>query len=153
MTSNQTIEELDPAECWRLLATQTVGRVAVSDGSAAHIWPVNFRVRGEQILFRTDRGGKAVDISAHPDVAFEVDGFDSGLYWSVVVNGTAELRASDEPGIHDGRTELVTQNPGVKRYFVFIAGTVTGRRFASAVERSSIWSSASSRRAAPTQLV
>jgi nitroimidazol reductase NimA-like FMN-containing flavoprotein (pyridoxamine 5'-phosphate oxidase superfamily) len=134
------IDELDAAECWRLLETQTLGRVAVTDGTAAHLWPVNFRVRGESVLFRTDRGGKAVDISAHPRVAFEVDGFDGDRYWSVILNGTAELRDSDEPGSHDGRAELVTQNPGVKRYFVFVTGSVSGRRFASAVERSSLWS-------------
>jgi nitroimidazol reductase NimA-like FMN-containing flavoprotein (pyridoxamine 5'-phosphate oxidase superfamily) len=139
MTTAPPIEELDPAECWRLLATETIGRVAVTDGTAAHIWPVNFRVRGESILFRTDRGGKAVDISAHPNVAFEVDGIEGELYWSVILNGVAALRESDEPGIHAGRAELVTQNPGVKRYFVFVEGAVTGRRFASAVERSSIW--------------
>ena len=150
MTAQHQIEELDAAECWRLLATETVGRVAVTDGSAAHIWPVNFRVRGETVLFRTDRGGKAVDISAHPDVAFEVDGMEKGLYWSVILNGSAELRDADAPGIHEGRDELVTQNPGVKRYFVFVVGTVTGRRFASAVDRSSVWSS--SRRTATADL-
>ena len=138
-TTTTPIEELDAAECWRLLATETIGRVAVTDGTAAHIWPVNFRVRGESVLFRTDRGGKAADISAHPQVAFEADGLEGELYWSVVLTGVAELRDSDEPGSHEGRSELVTQNPGVKRYFVFIEGVVTGRRFASAVERSSIW--------------
>jgi nitroimidazol reductase NimA-like FMN-containing flavoprotein (pyridoxamine 5'-phosphate oxidase superfamily) len=139
MTTPATIEELDAAECWRLLASATLGRVAVTNGTAAHLWPVNFRVRGESILFRTDRGGKAGDISAHPQVAFEADGMDGELYWSVILNGIAELRDSDEPGIHQGRAELVMQNPGAKRYFVFITGAVTGRRFASAVERSSIW--------------
>ena len=140
MTSTATpIEELDAAECWRLLATETIGRVAVTDGTAAHIWPVNFRVRGESVQFRTDLGGKAANISAHPQVTFEADGLEGELYWSVVLTGVAELRDSDEPGSHEGRSELVTQNPGVKRYFVFIEGVVTGRRFASAVERSSIW--------------
>jgi nitroimidazol reductase NimA-like FMN-containing flavoprotein (pyridoxamine 5'-phosphate oxidase superfamily) len=140
MTTEHPIEELDAAECWRLLASETLGRVAATDGSAAHIWPVNFRVRGESVLFRTDRGGKALDISAHPDVAFEVDGIENGLHWSVILTGTAELREADEPGEHEGRDHLVTQNPGIKRYFVFIVGAITGRRFASAAGRSSLWS-------------
>ena len=143
MTTPHRIEELDAAECWRLLASQTIGRVAATDGSAAHIWPVNFRVRGESVLFRTDRGGKALDISAHPRVAFEVDGTENGLHWSVILTGTAELREADDPGTHEGQDELVTQNPGIKRYFVFIAGTVSGRRFASAADRSSLWSAGS----------
>jgi len=140
MVTTTPIDDLDLAECWRLLATQTLGRVAVTDGTAAYIWPVNFRIRGESVMFRTDRGSKAVDISAHPRVAFEVDGLESGLYWSVIVNGIAELRESDDPGLHDGPDELIPQNPGPKRYFVFISGSATGRRFASAVSRSSVWS-------------
>jgi hypothetical protein len=90
MTISASIEELNPAECWRLLAS-------------------------------------------------EVDGVEGELYWSVILNGVAELRGSDEPAMHRGREALVAQNPGLKRYFVFIEGAVTGRRFASAVERGSIW--------------
>jgi nitroimidazol reductase NimA-like FMN-containing flavoprotein (pyridoxamine 5'-phosphate oxidase superfamily) len=150
MTSRDPIEDLDAAECWRLLSTETIGRFAATDGSAAHIWPVNFRVRGETVLFRTSAGDKAVDMSAHPKVAFEVDGVENGLYWSVILRGNAEMRASDDPGAHEGRDQLITLNPGAKPYFVFIAGTVTGRRFASAAHPSSIWSS---RRSANAELV
>ena len=57
----------------------------------------------------------------------------------VAKKAAIEVRDSDEPGDHVGHAELVMQNPGEKRYFIFVAGAVSGRRFSSAVERSSLW--------------
>lgn len=133
-------EVLDAAECWRLLATETMGRLATATDRGVRIWPVNFRTRGETLIFRSDPGSKVWDIAAHAQVSFEIDGLDGDRHWSVVVTGRAEVVDTDEPGPHTPREELVTLNPGPKRILIRITpATVTGRRFTSAVERSSIW--------------
>ncbi len=101
---------------------------------------MNYRTRGETLVFRSDPGAKVWDIAADAHVSFEIDGIDADdRHWSVVVTGRAEvIDADDSPFLlHE---ELVTQNPGAKRILFRISpATVSGRRFHSATERGSIW--------------
>lgn len=93
-----TVESLTWSECWSLLRSAAVGRLAVVAGGRLDIFPVNHVVHGESVVFRTVEGAK-LDAAAGRDVAFEVDGFDSrtGRAWSVVLKGRAkELRERDE---------------------------------------------------------
>lgn len=85
------LEVIDPDECRRLLATDEVGRLAVIDGGSPAIFPVNYVVDGEAVVFRTAEGTKLAAGTRHP-VAFEVDAFDraSRTGWSVVVAGHLE---------------------------------------------------------------
>ena len=53
------LEILQPAECWRLLAGQELGRVAVLVDGAPEIYPVNHIVDSETIVFRTDRAASS----------------------------------------------------------------------------------------------
>lgn len=133
-------EDLDSVECWRLLATETLGRLATATDHGVRIWPVNYRTRDETLIFRSDPGSKVWDIAANAHVSFEIDGLDEDRHWSVVVTGRAEVIDADEPGTALPHEELVTQNPGAKRILMRITpATVTGRRFRSVAERSSIW--------------
>ena len=50
--------ELDAAECWRLFRSAEVGRLAVSIANYPDIFPVNYVVDGETIVFRTGAGTK-----------------------------------------------------------------------------------------------
>jgi len=52
------LELIPPAECWKLLSGTPVGRVGVLVDSAPEIYPVNFVVDEETIVFRTDPGNK-----------------------------------------------------------------------------------------------
>jgi uncharacterized protein len=93
------LEHLSPVECWKLLAQSAVGRVGVLVDSAPEIYPVNFVVDDDTIVFRTDPGSKLRGFGRSPSVCFEADGFDiealSG--WSVLVKGRAvELQGADE---------------------------------------------------------
>ena len=47
-----------PAECWELLATQPVGRVAVIVGHYPVVFPVNYAVDDKTIVYRTGAGTK-----------------------------------------------------------------------------------------------
>jgi nitroimidazol reductase NimA-like FMN-containing flavoprotein (pyridoxamine 5'-phosphate oxidase superfamily) len=85
------LEIIDPDECRRLLAGDEVGRLAVVDGGTPAIFPVNYALDGEAVVFRTAPGTK---LSSGPrgKVAFEVDAFDRSTRtgWSVVVTGHLE---------------------------------------------------------------
>jgi nitroimidazol reductase NimA-like FMN-containing flavoprotein (pyridoxamine 5'-phosphate oxidase superfamily) len=93
------LEVLSADECWRLVATQDVGRVAVEVDGLAEIFPVNFVVDGRAIVFRTDTGSKLEGLRHLDQVCFEVDAIDGRARsgWSVMVKGRpSELVRGDE---------------------------------------------------------
>ncbi len=125
--------QLDEHECWALLRTAEVGRLALVVDGRPEIFPVNFVVDHGTILFRTATGSKlaAVTPSSEP-VAFEVDAYDpvEGEAWSVIAKG----RASEVTGIREvfdlAELPLFPWHISPKPHFVRIEPeTVTGRRF------------------------
>jgi nitroimidazol reductase NimA-like FMN-containing flavoprotein (pyridoxamine 5'-phosphate oxidase superfamily) len=93
-TSDRTedgVEELAAAECWRLLRLHEVGRLAVSISDHPDIFPINYVVDGDGIVFRTGAGTKLAASVLGRGVAFEIDGYDpvAGEAWSVVAKGRA----------------------------------------------------------------
>lgn len=137
MDANNT---LSVAECWLLLEAQLMGRLATATDHGPRIWPINYRVRGESLIFRSAPGSKVWDIGRDDRIAFEIDGIESGLYWSVVVLGTAEVIDEDDPGPRTERDELRPVAPGAKPVmFRITAESVTGVRFISALEPSALW--------------
>lgn len=85
------MEELSATECWRLLRTHEVGRLAVSITDHPDIFPINYVVDGDAIVFRTGPGTKLAAAVLGRGIAFEIDGYDpiAGDAWSVVVKGQA----------------------------------------------------------------
>jgi uncharacterized protein len=81
--------ELDPAECWALLRSHDVGRLAVSIAREPDIFPINYVVDRQTIVFRTAPGTKLTASILGRAVAFEIDGLDDRVAWSVVVKGRA----------------------------------------------------------------
>ena len=93
------LDEIDVAECWRLLSTQPVGRVAVIVGQYPLVFPVNYTLDGMHIVFRTGVGTKLWAIN-RSNVTFEVDELDLAgrCGWSVMVRGAAhELSPKQTP--------------------------------------------------------
>lgn len=93
------LEILFPAQCRDLLWRGTVGRVAVTVGALPAIFPVNYAVLDDQIVFLTGEGTKLRAALERAVVAFQVDHIDevSGSGWSVMAVGVAEeLTDSDE---------------------------------------------------------
>jgi len=131
---------LDPEECWRLLHAHTLGRLATATDDGPRIWPINYRVREQSLIFRTAPGTKASDIGHNGRVAFEIDGLEAGLHWSVVVLGTAHVIEQDDPGPRTERDELMPVAPGPKPVLFRIRpDAVSGVRFVSALEPSALW--------------
>ena len=127
------LDEISVVECWRLLATQPVGRVAVIVGHYPLVFPVNFAVADNSILYRTGLGAKLHSIH-RSNVTFEVDEIDlvhrSG--WSVMVKGVGQ-----ELNFEHNRREISTAElggatpwaPGERDHFIrIIADQITGRR-------------------------
>jgi uncharacterized protein len=114
-------------ECWDMLATQTIGRIALAVGGEVDIFPVNYGLDGDGIIFRTNAGRKMAAADGR-DVAFEVDSVDpkSRSGWSVVVHGTArDITRFDAPA----RRLAAQPWTGSKDFLVRIAPrSVTGRR-------------------------
>ena len=130
------VEELDVDECWQLLSTDGVGRLATSVIDAKtgavcpDIFPINFHVFDQRILFRSAPGSKLIDLTTQPSVAFQTDGQRDLMHWSVVARGSARRMMFDadiqESGILDLQSTLPTQKWNYVRIEV---ETITGIRF------------------------
>lgn len=126
------MEELSAAECWRLLRTQEVGRLAVSIADRPDIFPINYVVDGDGIVFRTGPGTKLAAAVLGRGIAFEIDGYDpiAGEAWSVVVKGPARQIEHMIEYFEADELPLFPWHASSKPDIVRIeAVEVTGRRF------------------------
>jgi nitroimidazol reductase NimA-like FMN-containing flavoprotein (pyridoxamine 5'-phosphate oxidase superfamily) len=129
------LEELDRAECFRLLAGATFGRVAVAvpNWSFPVIRPVNFVFDESMnaVVFRSARGSKLTALLLSHAAVFEVDGADELIKqgWSVIVAGRVE---EIERPLDLSRVERLGVEPwasGDKPHWLLIrTEMVTGRR-------------------------
>lgn len=117
---------LDRGTCLRLLSFCEVGRLAyVARAGMPDIVPVNYRLDGESILFRTASGPKLQAAERRDHVAFEVDVTDPDdeTAWSVVVHGRASVVPVTAVGVLPHAWA-----PGPHRHLVRICPTrITGR--------------------------
>jgi uncharacterized protein len=125
------LEQLSRPACLALLAECEVGRIGVLVDGAPEIYPVNFVVDRERILFRTAGGGKLRGIDRSPAVCFEVDGIDPDHQtgWSVLVKGTARV-VTDAPTTRQlAESPLRYWAPGQKASWICVEPReITGRR-------------------------
>jgi transcriptional regulator with XRE-family HTH domain len=91
---NATLHELTEAECRELIAAGGIGRfLFVQAGRGPVAIPVNFKVDGTDVVFRTSGdSGIAEGVHQQP-VSFDVDQLDDALAegWSVLLTGTASV--------------------------------------------------------------
>ena len=131
--SDPTMRVLAAEECYRLLATQEVGRLGLNAEHYPLIFPVNYALDGTTLVLRT-HAGTILGAAEHANVTFEVDEIDrrtrSG--WSVLVRGQAE-----EVG-ESHRSEIIARThaagvepwaPGDKGHWLrLISHEISGRR-------------------------
>jgi nitroimidazol reductase NimA-like FMN-containing flavoprotein (pyridoxamine 5'-phosphate oxidase superfamily) len=88
--TNPHFEELTRDECLTILTNHSFGRLAVTVDGQPDIFPVNYLLDDDRIIFRSGPGTK-LDHASLDRVAFEVDEFEHGRLsaCSVVVKGTA----------------------------------------------------------------
>lgn len=85
--------ELPYRTCRDLLHQAVVGRVAICTPAGPRIFPINFRVDGESVVFRTTPFSALATHGRRARLAFEVDHLDHEYKtaWSVVALGRAEM--------------------------------------------------------------
>ena len=69
------IQMLDRDRCLELLRDDEIGRLAVLADGGPVIFPVNYRMDGESVVFRTDPGLK-LEQGVRSHGCFEIDQFD-----------------------------------------------------------------------------
>jgi nitroimidazol reductase NimA-like FMN-containing flavoprotein (pyridoxamine 5'-phosphate oxidase superfamily) len=124
------VAELSDDECWDLLRSHEVGRLATTAGGVLDIFPITYIVDNQTLVFRTGPGTKLIELTINDNVAFEIDHYDATEGYSVVVHGQAEQL--DSMGEIDIAAQLPLPSlfPKERPRFVRIhPQQVTGRRF------------------------
>lgn len=127
---NEAVNRLSEDDCWDRLRTQQLGRLVTHVGEVLDIFPVNYVVDDETVVFRTAEGSKLFEITVNDEVLFEVDDHSGTDAWSVVVRGharrlatSAEVHAADD-------LPLRPWIPTLKYNYVRVTPTsLTGRAF------------------------
>ena len=130
--SRSGMQVLDEADCWDLLNANVLGRLAVSVGGRPDIFPVNYIVHDQRLLFRTAEGSKLASLAVNEAVAFEIDGYEAAdnTVWSVVVQGHSRIVGNDDEAAVLEELPLVPWNLAEKVHFVEVTtSSLSGRRF------------------------
>jgi nitroimidazol reductase NimA-like FMN-containing flavoprotein (pyridoxamine 5'-phosphate oxidase superfamily) len=131
------VEEMNEAECLRLVSQHEVGRIAYCHGRfGPTVLPVNYRLYDGSIVFRTGRGSPMDEdlrtgiADAEYKIAFEIDDVDpaSREGWSVLIQGSAHHVTSEEERAAVAQTGVSPWAGGSKELYVRIRPTrITGR--------------------------
>jgi transcriptional regulator with XRE-family HTH domain len=126
------LDSMTVPECRQYLAGGGIGRfLFVEPGRGPVAIPVNFRMDGDDVVFRTgSEGSVAAGVHQSP-VSFDVDHLDDALSegWSVLVTG--EARVITDPGelAHAASLNIEPWAGGNKAAYVRLtARQITGRR-------------------------
>ena len=128
------LQVLAAEDCYRLLATQQIGRLCVNAEHYPLICPVNYVLdRAGVIVIRTAAGTKLA-AADHANVTFEVDQIDQRTRsgWSVLVRGLAEEVTSEHRNELLERTKATGVEPwapGDRGHWIrLIPHAISGRR-------------------------
>ena len=91
MTDTTYFEAIPAEDCWDLLRTHAVGRIAWANSEGVTILPVNHTVVEGGIIIRTTPTGLLGELAHDVTVAFQADEVDSEtrIAWSVLARGRA----------------------------------------------------------------
>jgi nitroimidazol reductase NimA-like FMN-containing flavoprotein (pyridoxamine 5'-phosphate oxidase superfamily) len=126
------VVELTRAECLDILGRHGFGRLAVVEEGQPAIFPINYVLDGDRVVFRSAAGSK-LDHSSLDRVAFEVDEFDDDLAsaCSVLVKGTArEITEAIDAQSRRERDLAVSSwmPPGELHWVRIVPHEITGRQ-------------------------
>jgi nitroimidazol reductase NimA-like FMN-containing flavoprotein (pyridoxamine 5'-phosphate oxidase superfamily) len=134
--SDRVIEDLDEAECLRLIAPGGIGRIAYHGRFGPAVLPVNYRLHEGAVVFRTaahsalDEDLQTGIRNADYQVAFEIDELDAGgrQGWSVLIQGPAH-HVPEEERAAAMRAGVESWPTGDRELFVrIVPNHITGRR-------------------------
>ncbi|MDQ3158158.1 MAG: pyridoxamine 5'-phosphate oxidase family protein [Actinomycetota bacterium] len=128
-----SFRELSAQECYGLLGTTTVGRVAFVGIAGQQLLPINFQYLDEVVYFQTSAESVLAEMAdGLHDVAFSVDYREELLQkgWSVVILGSTSL-VEDESRIQQVRAiaRLRPWAPGDRSLVIALTPQrISGRR-------------------------
>lgn len=126
----QLVGRLDEQACWEKLGEQELGRLVTHVGDVLDIFPVNYVVDEETLVFRTAPGSKLFELSVNDEVLFEVDDHTDTHAWSVIVRGRATLLSTAAEVRHADELPLTPWIPTLKYQYVRITPhMLSGRMF------------------------
>jgi nitroimidazol reductase NimA-like FMN-containing flavoprotein (pyridoxamine 5'-phosphate oxidase superfamily) len=123
------MRELSEPECRELLAGKNIGRVAFCSATGPVVLPVNYRLSGDAVVFRTAAHNSIAQNLNGRTAAFQVDEVDDFTQsgWSVLVQGTGGFVESARELSEEERPTPWPE--GSRTLFVRIPlETVTGRQ-------------------------
>ena len=135
--TDRELEELDVAECLRLIASGGIGRIGYSGRYGPTVMPVNYQLYEGTIVFRTtpdsttDEDLRTGIANAEYKVAFEIDDFDTAARtgWSVLIQGSAHHVESEAERASVAGAGVDPWPGGDRELFLRInPSRVTGRR-------------------------
>jgi len=133
MTFDESVRVLTEDECRDFLRARDLGRIAFDLEGTVQIFPVNYGMEGNIIVFRTGPGAK-LNAVPRTSVAFEVDCWDpdAGIGWSVVARGRAE-EITTNPGRAAEHLRWVPVHPAAPgdrwHWMAIKPSEITGRHF------------------------
>ena len=124
---------LSNEDCWSLLRTHNLGRLAIVIDDRPRILPVNYAAGEDAVVFRTEPGAK-LQHGPGSAVCFEIDDYDQGtsMAWSVMVIGVLKdiTDASDQRSRGLRRLAVEPVAPGQRLHWLALtADEVSGRSF------------------------
>ena len=131
------LDRLDEAECLRLISPGGIGRIVYMGRYGLTVLPVNYKLYGGSILFRTGQDsptGEDLQTGiAHAEykVAFEIDEIDPVAHegWSVLIHGPAHHMTTDDERAEVEESGVVPWAGGEKEHAIRITpNRITGRR-------------------------
>jgi hypothetical protein len=144
------LEELGAAECLAYLRPGGVGRFLYVASRGPVAAPVNYRMLGDAVIFRTGIASGIAGAIGQSSVSFDVDHLDPVLAegWSVLVSGTARV-VSDQRELDEVTTLRIEPWAGGERdaYIRLTTREITGRRIRAV--RQTTWPPAEDTKPAP----
>jgi transcriptional regulator with XRE-family HTH domain len=129
---NATLHDLTAAQCQVLIAAGGVGRfLFVQEGRGPVAIPVNFKMDGADVIFRTSDSSTAAEGISQKPVSFDVDHLDDALGegWSVLLTGTASVVTGAAETSSVEALDITPWADGDRGVYVRLSPSqVTGRR-------------------------
>lgn len=124
------VDELEHDVCWTLIGKAPIGRLAFVENDRPQIFPVNHRVDGRSVVFRSEGDSPFVPLLDGVPVAFEVDGADAAAEtgWSVLVTGRLERVTDPAEQARLVALDVHPWAPGAKDCWIrLVPASVSGR--------------------------
>ena len=131
--ASENVLTLSDEDCWSLLRTHNLGRLAIVIEDRPRIFPVTYAAAEDTVVFRTQPGAK-LQYGPGSAACFEIDDYDqvTSMAWSVMVVGVLKdiTIADDELSRRLRRLDVEPVAPGQKLHWLALnADEVGGRSF------------------------